>query len=151
MAELILKSKSAFQTKKFASFLAKEIVKSPAHKTLVLALEGNLGSGKTTFTQGFAPSLGVKENVLSPTFVLMKIYEIKRKSYKHLIHIDCYRVESPRELSHLGFKKILKDKDAIILIEWADRIKKLIPRDAVRIKFKHGNKKQERIIKISNL
>lgn len=148
MAELILKSESALKTKKIASFLAKEIIKLPSRAALVLALEGNLASGKTTFTQGFARSLGIKENVLSPTFVLMKIYKIKQGSYKDLIHIDCYRIKSSRELAHLGFKNLLKDKDAIILVEWADRIRKFIPRDAVWINFRHGQYAHERVIEL---
>lgn len=153
---LTFKSNSRFKTKKIASLLAKEMVRIPAHKALVLALEGDLGSGKTTFTQGFVRSLGVKEKILSPTFVLMKVYSIsqkpkaKRQKFKHLVHIDCYRIKFLRELTHLGLKKTLKDKDAIILIEWADRIRKLMPKDAIWIKFQHGKRPNERIIKIKN-
>ena len=164
--QLVFESKSKFETQKIAYFLAKEIIKLPVRSAFVLALEGNLGSGKTTFTQGFASALGIKENVLSPTFVLMKVYSIsqkikdlirpsrralgKRLKFNHLIHIDCYRFNSKKDLSHLGFKDLLKDKDAIILIEWADRVKKLLPRDTIWIRFQHGKKPYERIIKILN-
>jgi tRNA threonylcarbamoyladenosine biosynthesis protein TsaE len=149
MAKVI--TRSVRKTQKVAAALAKEILKtSRRRQALVLALEGNLGSGKTTFVQGFARALGIKENVLSPTFVLIKAYPMigSRTShhFRHLVHIDCYRLESPKDLLHLGFWELLKDKDAIILIEWADRVRKLIPQDAIRIKFKHGHNPHERII-----
>lgn len=138
------------KTQKFAARLAREFTRPGLIKrgARVIALEGNLGSGKTTFVQGFTRALGIEENVLSPTFVLMKIYKIgKLQRFKHLIHIDCYRIDSPKDLLRLGFKDLLKDKDAIILIEWADRIRQLLPRSAVWVGFKHGRKPNERVLK----
>lgn len=165
---------SAKETQKIARMLAEELLRAPRRRgARVVALKGDLGAGKTTFAQGFAAGLGVKENVLSPTFVLMKIYPLgatthdkrntvhdkrrttndtkrtikgKHRGFKHFIHIDCYRLASPRDLAHLGFKEILKDKDAIILIEWADRIKKILPPDAIWLRFTHGAKQNERCI-----
>ena len=144
-------SASSKETKQIAARLAKTISLSSSRSgALVLALEGNLGAGKTTFVQGFARALGAKENVLSPTFVLIKVYPLNTKRYalRHLIHIDCYRLDSPKDLLHLGFKDLLKDKDAIILIEWADRIRKIIPKDAIWIKFEHGKRPSERVLRI---
>lgn len=141
------------ETQKVAKILAEELVKhSVLDKTgraMILALEGELGSGKTTFSQGLAKALGIKEKVLSPTFVLVKIYPTKKvKRFRHLIHVDCYRLKSPKDLLHLGFKNFLKDRDAIIIVEWADRIKSLIPKDAIWCSFLHLDK-NKRIIKIS--
>jgi len=148
-------SASSKETKQIAARLAKTISLSSSRSgALVLALEGNLGAGKTTFIQGFAKALGVKENVLSPTFVLMKVYKVRcrvsgvRCYPKHLIHIDCYRLDSPKDLLHFGFKDLLKDKDAVILIEWADRIRRIIPKDATWIKFEHGKRPSERVLRI---
>lgn len=141
MLEVVTRSPK--ETQKVAQLLARSL-KSPA----VLALVGELGAGKTTFVQGFARTLGIKEKIQSPTFVLLKVYKIKKGAVKHLIHIDCYRIDSPRDLPRLGFKNLLKDKDAIILIEWADRIKKLLPRNAMRIKFRHGEKSTSRVIEV---
>ncbi len=145
-------SKNAKDTQKLARIFAKEIQGVKTHRALVVALEGNLGAGKTTFTQGFMKAFGVKENVLSPTFVLMKVYKVflKKKNlfFKHIVHIDCYGMESADELTHLDFKKLLQDPDAIILIEWADRIKKVLPKDTVWLKFLHGKKLHERLITI---
>jgi len=144
---LEIATRSAKETQKIAAMLAGELIRAPRRGgARVLALQGNLGAGKTTFTQGFARALGVKENVLSPTFVLMKIYPLKKGNFCHLIHIDCYRIASPKDLLHLGFKELLKDKDAIILIEWADRIKKILSPDAIWLKFTHGAKHNERKI-----
>lgn len=144
---------SAKQTQKIARMLAGELTRAPSRGgARVIALQGDLGAGKTTFTQGFARALGIRENVLSPTFVLMKIYNLrqatsgKRQRFRHLVHIDCYRIASPKDLLHLGLREILKDRDAIILIEWADRIKKIIPPDAIWLKFAYGAHASQRTI-----
>ncbi len=147
---LEIATRSAKETQKIARMFAEKLIRAPRRGgARVLALQGNLGAGKTTFTQGFARALGVKENVLSPTFVLMKIYPLKKGNFRHLIHIDCYRLASPKDLVHLGFKELLKDKDAVILIEWADRIKKILPRNTTWLKFTHGAEKNIRHIKVT--
>lgn len=141
-------TRSARETKKIASLLAKEVSKSKtrAH-ALVIALSGNLGVGKTTFAQGFAEELGIKERVLSPTFVIMKIYALQKRALaRHFVHIDCYRIHSPRDLASLGVKEMFKDARAIVLIEWPERIRGLIPRNALWVKFRHGKKENERIL-----
>ena len=150
-------TKSARETQKIARGMAREIIRAPrGRRARVLALSGELGAGKTTFTQGFAAALGVKEKIQSPTFVLMKIYQLKertrnkRHGFKHLIHIDCYRIQSPKDLIHLGLKNLLRDRDAVILIEWADRIKKILSRGTVRITFAHGSKQNQRRIAIDS-
>lgn len=138
-------TKGPDETKKIAERLAHELSRANFN---IIALTGELGSGKTTFAQGFARALGIKERIQSPTFVLLKIYKIKKGTKKHFIHADCYRIDSPRDLLHVGFKKLLQDKDAIILIEWADRIRGLLPKTALWVKFRHGKKSHERIISI---
>lgn len=146
MAEISTKSRK--ETQKVAKLLVKKVKQLNTKRAYVIALEGELGSGKTTFVQGFARAFGIKTPVQSPTFVLMKAYTLNSpQKFKHLIHIDCYRLNSPQELLHLGFRDILHDKDAIILIEWADRVRGLIPKTALWIKFKHRKKPHERVIK----
>ena len=143
----IITTRSATETKKLASQSAKKIAATRSDHARVIALNGNLGVGKTTFVQGFAKSLGINETIQSPTFVLMKIYSVKRrKNLKHLVHIDAYRIETPREIEHLGLRELLNDKDAVILIEWADRIKKLLPKNTQWITFSHARTRTERII-----
>ena len=149
-------TKSAYETQKIARAIVRGLTVRVRTGARVYALEGDLGAGKTTFTQGFARALGIRERVVSPTFVLMKIYLLAQKPkepkvqghrFKHLIHIDCYRLDSPKDLLHLGFTGFLKDKDAIILIEWAHRIRKIHPKDTCWIAFKHKAKNQ-RVISI---
>lgn len=142
-----LKSCSPKETRQLASRLALKI--NNPHKTaLVLALSGDLGAGKTTFAQGLAESLGAKTRALSPTFVLMRKHTIKSKHYRALYHIDAYRLRSDKEALSLELKDILRDGRNIVLIEWAERIKKALPQDAIWIKFSHTKKGDERNIKI---
>lgn len=153
------------QTKKLAENLAKEILQQrPKARAVVIALSGELGSGKTTFLQGFAKGLGIKQRILSPTFVLMKRFaplEVngagkKNKTHKPLTgfgnfyHIDCYRVAEPKEILALGFKEIIANPQNIIAIEWADRIKSILPKDCLIIKFELLSK-GKRCVKVSSL
>jgi len=130
------------ETKEIAEKLAKDVLKSKKQKAFVVALEGELGSGKTTFLQGFARGLGIREKITSPTFVILKRFKIKNSGFKNFYHIDCYRLQKPRELLDLGFKEIALNPENIIAIEWAERVKKILPKDAIWIKFKF---KSERV------
>lgn len=135
-------SSSSLQTKTIAKALARTLLETqPAKGARVLALAGELGSGKTTFTQGFAKGLGVTEKILSPTFILIRSYKLQTKNYKLFYHIDCYRLDDPaQELLHLGFRKIIADPRNIVVVEWADRIKNILPRDTLWASFSHGGK-----------
>lgn len=124
---------------------------SKQKRALVFAFFGNLGAGKTTFLSGFAKGLGVTEKIVSPTFVIMKRFPLHKGFYKNFYHIDCYRLERPKELLALGFKKILRDPRAIIAIEWSERIRKILPRNSVHITLSVANDgKDKRTISISN-
>jgi tRNA threonylcarbamoyladenosine biosynthesis protein TsaE len=107
----------------------------------IIALEGDLGGGKTTFLKGLAKGMGIKERILSPTFLLIR-------KFQNFYHIDCYRIKKPSEILKLGFRKIVKDPQNIVAIEWAERIKGILPRKILKIKFKIlGKKKREILIK----
>ena len=144
-------TKSPAQTKKVGTILAKRILNShfQKEKAIILGLEGDLGGGKTTFLQGFARGLEIRERILSPTFVLMKKLKIPAKTCglksRTFIHIDCYRVKNPREILALGFRKITSDPRNIIAVEWAERISKILPKDTVWIKFTIIDKNARRI------
>lgn len=145
------KSRNIKETMKTAQLLAEEIKATKTGKSaLVFALQGELGSGKTTFVQALAKALGIKEKITSPTFLLIKTYQLKNLKLKNFVHIDCYRLTLPKELEHLGFRKILRDKNTILIVEWADRVRKLLPRNTVWIKFKHGDRPKERMLEILN-
>tara|TARA_B100000809_G_C15128468_1_gene527313 strand:+ start:1480 stop:1917 length:438 start_codon:yes stop_codon:yes gene_type:complete len=98
----------------------------------VIALIGNLGTGKTTFTQGFAKALGVIERVGSPTFKLVSEYD--GTLYK-LYHIDCYRLENPMDFLNIGGEVFLMPDDGITLIEWANIIQEILPPKVITLKF----------------
>ena len=112
---------------------------------LVLALQGELGSGKTTFVQGLAKELNLKEKVLSPTFVIMKRFATGDPRWANLYHLDCYRIGNAKDLDFFNFKEILADKNNLVVIEWAERVKDILPKDAVWIKFEHGGEDKRRI------
>jgi len=122
-------SSSPFKTRKFAEKFARQILKQKTlPQAIIVCLCGELGSGKTTFLQGFAKGLGIKEKILSPTFIIMR-------KFKNFFHFDCYRIENPKEILSLGFKEIINNPSNIISIEWADRIKKILPPKKYEIKF----------------
>jgi tRNA threonylcarbamoyladenosine biosynthesis protein TsaE len=136
------------QTKKLGEFLAKKLKQGVRKKAFILALRGNLGGGKTTFLQGFAKGLGIKQKVLSPTFVILKRFKIKDLRLKNFYHIDCYRIRKSKEILDLGFKKIISDPKNIVAIEWAEKIKKILPKNTIWIKFEFVDE-NKRKIKIS--
>jgi tRNA threonylcarbamoyladenosine biosynthesis protein TsaE len=159
-------SQSLKETQALARLFLKEFKNSD--QPLILALSGNLGAGKTTFTQGLAKALGVKDRVVSPTFVVMKSFLIPGGSRqvklgrragrdlaisgKHFLwHIDCWRLDQS-DFEYLGLKEILENQENIVCLEWAERVKKLLPRNAILLKFEHlgGNKRKIMIGKISN-
>lgn len=121
------------------NFLPQNLVESlePGPQATVVALQGDLGAGKTTFTQEVGKILGITENMHSPTFVIEKIYEIDFKGFKRLIHIDAYRIEKESELLHLGWEELVKNPENLIFIEWPENVQGLIPNEAIRISFKH--------------
>ena len=130
-------SNSREETKAVAkSFVEMLIEAGVGEKAVVVALNGDLGSAKTTFSQFVGEALGVREGINSPTFLIEKIYELFEKPWKHLIHIDTYRLDKPEELLHLGWKEIISRPDNLILIEWADKVKEILPDDTVQINFK---------------
>lgn len=102
-------------------------------KAVIVALQGDLGAGKTAFTQAVGAELGVGENMQSPTFVIMKVYEIDLRGFKHLIHIDAYRLEKSEELLHLGWGEIMQEPENLIFIEWPENVASIIPADAKKI------------------
>lgn len=143
-------------TKKLAEKIASDLEKmpkrSPTDGAFVIGLHGDLGAGKTTFMQFFGAALGVGEKMLSPTFVIEKIYKIdsaKFGGFDHLIHIDAYRIENPAELETLGWREIAANPRNIIAVEWADKVAPLLPADHLRIEFSHHGEKS-RIINVKN-
>ena len=102
----------------------------------VLAFSGNLGSGKTTITQSIAKVLGVVDPVKSPTFLILETYQISFNHFHKLIHIDAYRLRDVKELANLGFTELLKNNENLIVVEWAERVGPIIPKNAIQVFLK---------------
>lgn len=119
------KTNSAESTRALGGALASAVSE---HDLILLA--GDLGSGKTTFTQGFGSALGIDEPITSPTFVLMRSYEARLK----LHHVDVYRLEALQEVVDLGLLELL-DEGGVALVEWGDLAAPVMPRDFLEVRF----------------
>ncbi|MFA6251275.1 MAG: tRNA (adenosine(37)-N6)-threonylcarbamoyltransferase complex ATPase subunit type 1 TsaE [Candidatus Paceibacterota bacterium] len=127
---------------KISKKLTSKILKMKNKKARVVAFSGDLGAGKTTLTQELAREFGIKDTVISPTFVIMKAYDIHPSSlyyehFKRLVHIDAYRLDSHLELFKIGWTEIQNDKDNLIIIEWPEKVKKCLENDALWVKLDH--------------
>jgi len=142
------------ETYAVAADFVKEIKGKKRATAVVVALYGELGSGKTSFVQGIAKALGITETIISPTFILLKKYKRpdlkeqggKRSGFGELIHIDLYRIEDEKELLHFRFDELMKDPKNIICIEWAEKAETLLPKDTIRIYFKHVSEDEREIM-----
>ena len=114
-----------------------------------MGLVGDLGSGKTTFVQGLAMGLGIKERLISPTFILLREYQ--KPSGGNLYHVDLYRLEqvTKDDLATLGILDFSKDKKNVILVEWADKAASLLPGRYIRVEMEHKGKNVRSIIIVS--
>ena len=141
------------ESRKFARDLAANLMSRSrldiSGGALVLALMGDLGSGKTTFAQAFAEGLGVKEKVKSPTFIIFRKSKVadkkwQEKVFKYFYHFDVHRINSEKEILNLGWEEIISNPENIVLVEWADKIEKILPKNSVKINFKHlkGDKRE---------
>jgi len=124
---------------------AREVGRRGKSGATVFALTGDLGAGKTTFVQGFFKGLGLKRRAQSPTFILMRRHALARKN-GNVYHLDVYRLKEAAQLGVLGMEEILADPRSIVLVEWAERVKKIFPRGTTWIAFRHGKKENERRI-----
>jgi tRNA threonylcarbamoyladenosine biosynthesis protein TsaE len=145
----VFKSYSSRETAEFGSELAKKLslLKKNNHKTaLIIALSGDLGAGKTTFTQGFAKGLSIKRRIASPTFVLLRRFSLRHQFFVDFYHIDAYRIKETDTLEAIGLGGIISNPQNIVLIEWPEKIKRILPKTTVWLKFQHGKKENERTI-----
>ncbi len=135
---------SVKETKTFAEELSKKIKQGQ-----VVALIGDLGSGKTTFSQGFAKGLGIDQHVGSPTFKLVSEYN---GFYLDLYHVDCYRLNNFEEFLNLGGENLLLPNNGITLIEWADIIQELLPQETIEINFSRvKDNPNKRLLRINGI
>lgn len=127
---------------------------------VVIALYGDLGSGKTTFMQGLAIGLGVKKRVLSPTFIIVRQYEISDMKYvegsaqsvsriayhiSRLYHVDLYRIKDEKDVESLGLEELWSDPKTVIAIEWPEKIEKILPEKRTNIYFEYLGENERKI------
>lgn len=136
-------TKNASETQRFGKKFANNLKGGE-----VVALVGNLGNGKTTFVQGLAKGLGIKDSIISPTFILRRDYKSKTQNgrRKTLIHVDLYRLEMEinREFKNLGVEESLAD-GATVVIEWAEKVRRLLPQSTIWITFENLGGEKRRI------
>lgn len=148
-------TKSACQTQKLgeelANFLSFGKLSSRAFKPRlssrkngqVVCLYGELGSGKTTFIQGLARGLGINKRILSPAFVFIRPYKLPQE--RMFYHVDLYRINKREETYGLGLIEFWSDPKNIVVIEWADKIKEILPKERIDIKFENLGENERRI------
>lgn len=139
----------------------------------VIALHGELGSGKTTFVQGLAKGLEIKKRIISPTFIIVRKYEVpqpysssesgsagesrsnnsrpalpagRQARMIHFFHIDLYRITSESELEGLGIREIIEDPNNLVAIEWAEKMGEMLPKRRIDIHFEYIDEDKRKII-----
>lgn len=140
MENISITTDSAEQTQALARRLAGQLEKGD-----VINLTGELGAGKTAFSQGLASGLGVEERVTSPTFAIIKEYSGRLPLY----HMDVYRLSSPAELVDLGYEEYFFG-DGVTVVEWGDKVIELFPPDYLEVVFELGGIDKRKITFIPN-
>lgn len=125
------------ETQKLGKDFAKVLEKGD-----VVCLYGDLGSGKTTFVQGLAEGLGVKNRIISPTFVIVRSYELGVVSF---YHIDLYRIENEKDIEGVGIEEIINNKNNIVVIEWAEKLKNFLPKKRIDVNFSYEDESRRKI------
>lgn len=144
-------TKSADQTKAYGKSLAKTLQGGD-----IVALYGDLGSGKTTFAQGLAVGLGITQRIVSPTFIIMRTYEIKGKGESvkgketMFYHLDLYRTQTAHDIEGLGLLEIMQDQNNIVVIEWPEKMGNALPKHARKIQFTYINENEREILSMSS-
>ncbi len=147
-------TKNPEETKEFARVLLREWLEVNKNKnsSWLVCLYGGLGGGKTTFVQGLAEELLIKETLNSPTFLIMKEYNSFKKTNKKytLYHFDCYRISDYKEILDLGWEEIINGENNIIVIEWPEEIEEILPKKRLNLKFELVDENTRKIVPLSN-
>lgn len=147
-----MNSETKIVSKEGLSALALEVVEiakgTASTGATIIALHGDLGTGKTTFVQTLGQLLGVTEHITSPTFTLMKGYETTDIVFQNLIHMDAYRIDDITELGPLRFSEILATPNTLFCIEWAERITEALPAKVINLTLEAADE-NTRTVRIS--
>ncbi|MBI1960837.1 MAG: tRNA (adenosine(37)-N6)-threonylcarbamoyltransferase complex ATPase subunit type 1 TsaE [Candidatus Liptonbacteria bacterium] len=146
---MTLRTHSAAETRRAGIAFGQRLLRvGPGSCARVVALSGELGAGKTTFVQGIVRGLGTRRRAASPTFIMIRAFPLK-KPFRAVYHVDAYRVRHADEVRRMGFATWRADPRIIILIEWPERLPRLLPADRIRVRFGHGRTENERTIAIA--
>jgi len=104
-----------------------------------------LGSGKTTFTKGIAQALGIKKEITSPTFAILKEYSLNKGNISKLVHVDAYRLKNVEDAKSVGIDEVIQDKNTVTIIEWPKNIRELLPAKTRYITFEYVDEKTRKI------
>lgn len=134
----------------FAHNVLESLSKAPTKTSAtIVALRGDLGAGKTTFTQALARELGIVLSLQSPTYVLMKKYPTAHTLFTTLVHIDAYRLENPKEFAALKPEEFLSDPHSLVVIEWPEKAGGILQNADIAIRFSsEGAGEEERYIEV---
>lgn len=136
-------TQSPAETAQLGQTLADLVMKREVPR--ILTLSGELGSGKTTFLQGFAKQLGLTSRLLSPTFIIVRRYQLT-KYFSFFYHLDLYRLKSKVELTGLGLAEIFTDPVNLVAVEWADKLGTWLPKSRLDLNFQVLDEEQRKII-----
>lgn len=125
---------NAKETFELGQKIGKDLI-SNSQKGRIVCLYGDLGSGKTVFSQGLAKSFGISDLVPSPTFIIVRHYSIPVKVGFTFFHIDLYRLENMQEIANLGLSEIFSNPNNFIAVEWAEKLDKLLSKQRIDVKF----------------
>lgn len=143
---MTIKTQSAKETKEWGAKLGKKLLQESEGNSFVFSLEGDLGTGKTTFIKGLACELGAKRDIKSPSFVLVKRYKLPCSKFEFLFHIDCYRLSgNTSELSQIAFEDIINAPNSIVVIEWGEKIESLLPEHYYKIEFNYAKQGKRKL------
>lgn len=126
-------TQSADQTQELGKKLGHSFLTEKGMPTTV-CLWGDLGSGKTTFVQGFSKGLGIPNRLLSPTFIIVRRYAMTKR-FKYLYHLDLYRIFQPDEVLALGFADMSGSENSLVVVEWPERLGDVLPDKRIDIRF----------------
>ncbi len=133
-------TKNLVETQQFAEDFAQSLTGGA-----VLLLYGDLGAGKTSFTQGLAKGLGIEKRVLSPTFLIMRTYTLNTEEVKYFHHVDLYRLQTEQEIIDLGLPELMKNSSTITVIEWPEKLGNLLPKNAWKLSFETQSEYERKI------
>ena len=146
VATFALTTHSAEQTRLLGAALARAVLHAPIGQPVIVALNGELGAGKTTFVAGFLHALGVTGSVRSPTYTLVEPYELGERT---VFHLDLYRLANPADLEALALRDLLSP-GAVLLVEWAERGKRALPTPdlVVTLAYKEPSRDSDRTVDV---